>query len=129
MGSHAALIAKLEAGEASRALSDEVLVAMGWTTHTGWNDEINWVSPDGNEHGNDADSRPDPAHNLQDALDLVTIFHAYIDMTIEPEMEGCDRVCLAIIRIDADTRFSGTSTTPALALCVANLKALETGDG
>ena len=125
-----ALIEKLEkAKEGSPVLSYEFLLALGWTQDRcpNWKaGRLEWKKPGGAWAGPRA---PYPTEHLQDALNLVTIFHAYIDMTIEPEREGCDRVCLAIIRVDNDIRFSGTSTTPALALCVANLKALEAGDG
>lgn len=69
---NAALIARLEkAKEGTRALSDEVLRASGWTTQPGWNDGTNWISPDGSEHGDSADSRPDPTTSLDDAVALV----------------------------------------------------------
>ncbi len=127
MGSHAALVAKLEsAKEGSGKLSCAVLVALGYKYHWRWNGG-RWIAPDGSECR--IIPQPDPSHDLQDALNLVQLFHSYIDMTIEPEMEGCDRVCLAIIRVDADTRFSSTAATPALALSAANVKAAEAGDG
>ncbi len=127
---NAALVAKLEqAQEGSRALSDEVLLALGWTTQPGWDEGTNWISPEGNEHGDSADSRPDPTCSQGDAVDVVPVFHAYVELHIEPIIDGCDRVCMAQIRIDNDTRHVGTSATPALALSAANVKAVEAGDG
>ena len=71
MGSHAALIAELEsAQEGSRALSDEVLLALGWKR-----EQVSlsppglhsWKMPDGTW----AEGLPDPTRDLQDIVDLV----------------------------------------------------------
>ena len=111
------LIAELEAAkEGSRELNARVATAV-----TG----IHRVWPGGSPYSAGPDALPYTT-SLDAALTLVPEC-SYIDMTIEPVREDCDRVCLAIIRIDNDTRFSGTSTTPALALTVAALKARDHG--
>ena len=127
------LIAELEqAKEGSRELSDKVLLACGWRYEkiadgVGFSgkprQQDTWIDPTGVPWTRSVKSkRPSPTESLDDAMTLV-LECSYIDMTIEPVREDCDRVCLAVIRIDNDTRFSGTSTTPALTLCIAALKA------
>ncbi len=128
MGSHAALIAELEkAEEGTRALSDEVLLALGWkrkhAVFPGGARSVGmmWIPPD--TPGIALPDAPHPTGNLQDILD-VTVVCSYIELHIELPMDGCDTVCTAIIRIDNETRHVGTSSTPALALSAANVKAV-----
>lgn len=61
------LISRLEAAtEGSRELSDECLLAMGWTYKPDWCGHA-WRSPDESWVG--FDKRPDPTRNVQDAID------------------------------------------------------------
>ena len=112
------LIARLEAAtEGSRELSDECLLAVGWKDagkHLG-----QWVRPDGSRlYKSDA---PDPSQNAQDAIDHVV-----------PEgWTGGGRLC-------GGPRFPmellgpvkgmalAVGNTPALALCIASLRAHAT---
>ena len=126
MGSLAALIAALErAEEGSRELSDEVLLALGWGTRLEFTREV-WVAPSGDS----SKHRSDPTRNLQGAVDLVP--------------EGMDWWEVGKVR---DKPFMGRGThraaigkwgepehyqhamSPALALCVAILRAVEAKDG
>lgn len=128
---NAALIEKLEkAKEGSRAMSDEVLVKFGWTTHLGWNDETNWVSPDGSEHGDNADSRPDPTRNLQDIRDEVKRrgYQYAIQTFDESEALNPGGAQASINKAGMSEYQSAEAKTDCNALSIALLKALEAGE-
>lgn len=117
------LIARLEAAtEGSRELSDEVLVALGWThdtaTHTS-------CAPDGTRYGYDTPySRPPhPTRSADDALGLPMgewrVVHAYWS-------EGKAHFTFGRPIPEGETRtiwVDGVSHTPALAYCAAILRA------
>ena len=121
MGSHAALISELEAAkEGSRALSDEVLTACDAWERTAVGEIF-----------------PDPTGNLQDAVDLVP--EGWGGCRVIEERTGRGRAFIG----PAGAAPSGQAwagyevkngepiniATPALALSIAILKAMETADG
>ena len=118
---NAALISELvDAKEPSRALSDEVLLALGWTCRNGrWCRD--WDAP-GKPYLRAR--RYHPTGNLKDIADLVpegewwSLSVNLDDREIcEAEVGGCS----------GDNQ--GLAPTPALALSISILKAMETEDG
>ena len=123
---NAALIARLEkAEEGSRALSDEVLVALGWTrsskatvAYTSGGDRRvdGWGDPSGVWYGLSANSRPDPTENLQDTVDLVPDGHPWT----------LDSIGIVEMGTTTGKPVEGIATTLAVAMCIAILRAMET---
>lgn len=69
---NAALIARLKAEGGSRALSDRVLLALGWKTGLGTHvDRDKWHPPPDSLHLGVGIWRPDPTRDLQAAVALV----------------------------------------------------------
>lgn len=117
-------LAALEAApEPTWTLSDMVRDALGWTTgyHPG-NPSLLWMSPAG-KHFITA-RRPHVTADLQACIDHVVpegwrVTHAYWDH---------ERATL-VLGSGPHRWFEGKSTTPALALCIASLKAEGQADG
>ncbi len=117
----APLISRLvEAKEGSRALSDEVLEALGYKMFQDWNG-WGWIAPDGTKHS--PGLRFDPTRSLDDAVELVPegwfwsvsdIGEAWIGTHLGPNQP---------------IKYEGKGATPALALVMAILKAMETEGG
>ena len=116
---NAPLISRLEeAKEGSRELSNMILLALGWRERGGRARFLTHfaVSPDGAEIP--WGDHPDPSRNLQAAVDLV------------PEGLPWDMESAGIVEMGTDNGpVEGIAATPALALCVAIIKAMEAGDG
>ena len=139
------LIERLEAGPGSRELSDECLLAVGWTIdhmkdrrHKSGG-YVLWYPPTGYV-GYDKATRPDPSQNLQDTLDWMV--PEGWEFTLNVSKKG-SVVCLCS-HWDDDTapvfwsnradesergklykRRIGLSPTPALAASAASLRARE----
>ena len=113
-----ALITKLEAAtEGSRALSDEVLLTCGWQ-RSNHQDRRScyWTSPDGRTHSR----RPDPTRSLDDAVTLVPegwLWSVGVQNTHKRTGPSA-----FIWKPDVKAQFI-EAATPALALCIAALKA------
>ena len=123
-----ALIAKLEkAPEGSRALSDEVLLALGWTQYRmpNWKaGRLAWKKPDGRGAGPEA---ADPTRNLQDVVDLVPegwfwrvgVYSNRRPSAIITKADGVP---------PTKWSYAPDAATPTLALCIAILRAMEAAD-
>ena len=112
MGSHAALIARLEkAKEGNRELSDQVLLALGLTGKDGLRRK-DW---DARGKAYLYTRRYDPTRNLQDAVDLVPEGRWW---SVGSSQTGF------VVCLDNRTD-SEYGKTPALAFCVAILRAVE----
>ena len=118
------LIKRLEeATEGSRDLSDECLLAVGWTPG---NDATKWWF---NPITQEWDHPPSPSENVQDAIDWMVPEgweFARLWSAANPKDRpwfGCD------MRMDEPYKIikSLGAATPALALCIAALKARESG--
>lgn len=131
---NAALIAKLEsAKEGSRALSDEVLEALGYKVMREWNG-WRWLKPGGNRV-----QTFDPTRNLQDAVDLVPEGTSWsVEFEREnsfPHLEGRGWTettrYMGVLenRVEPQFPYEEFGATPALALVIAILKAVEAKDG
>ncbi|KKK62212.1 hypothetical protein LCGC14_3006570, partial [marine sediment metagenome] len=119
MGSNAVLIAELEqAKEGSRALSDRVLLALGYSLKTR---TLEWYTPAGVVIGHNSDwsRRPDPSRNLQCAVDLVPEGHPWT----------LDSIGIVEMGTTTGKPVEGIAATRAIAMCIAILKAMEAGDG
>ena len=106
------LIARLEeATEGSRELSDECLLAVGFAPVP---DALTmWTYPNG-DYAVTAEL-PDPSQNVQDAIDWMV-------------PEGCPWEMKSVGMVEMGTErgpVEGIAATPALALCVASLKARQ----
>lgn len=123
-----ALIARLEAAtEGSRELGEAVYLACGWTkTQTGyWLGPIyHWGSPDGKiTFAHDDFYQHDPTTSIDAALTLVPAHHMW-------EVRhgiGC-RAVVWTLEQDYDGHsvpVGNTMDQPALALCIASLKARQ----
>ena len=108
------LIAKLEAAkDGSWELGDEVLLACGWKTTANFdpaNPHPYWIRPDGVNVGI---NQPDPTTSLDAALTLVPDSYQW---------SVTDWRVKAYAQIGA-TISSAEAAAPALALCIAALKA------
>ena len=115
MSDHAKLIADLErASKRSRELDNRIEQLMSFPKPTNPDEVVGYP--------------PHYTCSLDDALTLVPEC-SYVNLHIELLKKDCDRVCMTEVRIDDKTRFAGIAHTPALALCIAALKAREAGDG
>lgn len=104
------LAARLEAAtEGSRELSDEVLVACGWTVDPG----LFWRKPDGWHCHDDA---PDPTRSVDDSIALIGERRWYIAASARDDMGGY------FVQVGKPTAHAAT---PALALCAAIVKGVE----
>ena len=118
MGSHAALIARLEKSEeGSRALSKGVLRALGYRITA---DGKGWMAEDGSR----ISQKSDPSRNLQDAVDLVPSKWGWsIEDTggglvyLKKKIPG-EHGHLILAEIDGGRR------SPPLGMCIAVLKAV-----
>lgn len=117
------ILSQLErATEGSREISDGVLLVCGWKHRQSDFSEV-WEAPDGKRYDYEDSpglkvrpfpDRPDPSRNLQDAVSLVPEGREW---SVTYLWEGrCGATCG---RYHAD--FKGE--TPALALCIAIIKA------
>lgn len=125
-----ALIARLEAAEAgSRELGHEVLMALGWRRSVVghfYGPLYQWSSPDFSPHliSGDEDKLPNPVLSLDAALALAeSVLPGWpVGMwTTKQYAVG------SVLREDGGA-FDATSPTPALALCIAILRAKQ-GEG
>ncbi len=122
---NAPLISRLvEAKEGTRELSDEVLKVFGWNTiEAGPRGPATtkWLRPDNTGF---VENRPDPTRNLQDAVALVP---EGWNITIEiASFQNAAWLNKAGESVKSDY---GTNRAPALSLCIAILKAMETEGG
>ena len=111
------LAKRLEAGPGSRKLSDECLLAVGWPEYKIIPGNVRYVQ-----------DRPDPSQNLQDAVTWMV--PPGWEWQLEWEIDSDDESGVARVEIGDPMRgLAGEAPTPALALCIAALKAMETTDG
>lgn len=137
------LIAELErAEEGSRELSDKALLASGWTygpyQYSGKSFSTSgegWIKPGGEPWMLGADSRPDPTRNLQDALGLVNGAWWEVRQTHSADSPirhfgGNEGMFSARVgNAWGEPGHLGKHNKPALALCIACLKAREAENG
>jgi hypothetical protein len=143
------LITKLEAAtEGSRELSDEVLLACGWVREGTRDPRLDcWRDPQGNvyDHWNDPHGRatqvvprPSPTESIDAALTLVPDDWGYVSVSMlrggssEAFMLEKDYSPPGDGHIDDEWSQwleKAFHTSPALAICIAALKAIEAGDG
>jgi hypothetical protein len=124
------LIERLERGPGSRELSDECLLAVGWTTAEvylgGGLHGTRWYAPNGSSFG---DNRPDPSQNLQDALDLMKPEGWSVKAYIHDDISHMSVYRLGevknLARDIAGGPHDGDAATPALGLSAASLRAGE----
>lgn len=124
-----ALIEELQAGPGSRELSDRVLLALGWrkVLRDAADDDPNQhpvtilFSPENQGYGVNTNyhwtgrQRPDPSRNLQDAVDLVPE-----GMLFAVGLSEDGPYCQWEVHNHCD---DGLAPTPALAICIAIIKA------
>ena len=132
MVTNAALIAKLAAAkEPSRALSDEVLKALGYKVMRDWNG-WRWLKPGGN-----LVQTFDPTGNLQDIAELVpegyrwSVFY-HPDKGIAAEVYAVEETEPHAVDANKFGQVNGLRGNVATALSAALLKTMETegaGDG
>lgn len=124
------LIERLERSAGpDRELANDVLFACGWTAHEtsiGPSRHVVWESPDG--HGFEDGDQPDPTASIDAALTLVpegcrwTVFHPAYDQGIYQDGKaGAD--IHSPRSSGGGPRWKGFGATPAIALCIAALKA------
>ena len=126
---NAALIAKLEqAQEGSRVLSEEVLLALGWAIRVSDKSPhfVYWIKPGGGEFS--SDNRPEPTQNLQDATGLLAPDFWWVVSGGAQKTTGAPDAHVGCRGRQIYSQ-NGKATTPALALSIAILKAVEAGDG
>ena len=108
------LLSRLEqAKEGTRELSDEVLLALGWRIGE---PRRAWAP---NREFYFSDQIPDPSRNLQDGVDLVPEGHPWT----------LDSIGIVEMGTTTGKPVEGIAPTLALALVIAIIKAMETGDG
>ena len=111
---HTDLITALQAGPGNRELSDQVLVAFGWTYGIRPLDGAKyWWKPPVGDYPNDI---PDPTQSIDDALALMP---KGCKWTLDDENR-----CL-VWPVRQPRSFGDSASTPALAICIAILKAKE----
>lgn len=123
------LISRLEtAAEGSRELSDEVLLALGWSDN---DDEIEgyWIPPEGGRWG-DRGERPDPTRSIDDALGLMLdgwwVHHIHEARDIETWRANYRfnaKICPP--KNLTSPAFPSNGSTIPLAVCAALLRAKE----
>ena len=114
------LIKDLEtAPSGSRELSDRVLLACGWRRQRPMEGAVSWVwfRPDGEKHNGKS---PDPTRNLQDAVDWVVPEGVEWRVQMALGTKSQPEIGFAIVG-----ECGRTGSTPALALCIAALRAKE----
>lgn len=125
------LMAQLEAArEGSRELSDQVLLAVGWFVDTmtvqgcGVKEVEIWCCPDGAGAGSyETARRPNPTRNVQDAIDCVV--PAKCSWEVRENKFTNEGHAWVYDPNDNELRTYGKSTVPALAFCIACLRAQE----
>ena len=127
MTDHTALVSTLKAAtEGSRELSDEVLLAHGWTTEEGW-----WWGPHGEELTPEtAAERPDPTRSIDDGVALVPEGRGWSIVNLGarwPKPNSCYHASVDLPRAPAPAPMAvgGEAAIPALALSIAALRAQE----
>lgn len=118
------IISRLEALTGpSRELGDEVLRAYGWTTPTGggWPNDRFWSQPNGQTYGG-VGERPDPTASVDAALALLP------DDSWEWNLAWNSGFGFAEVG-DPTLHMEGEHKTPAIALCIASLRAREADRG
>ena len=125
------LLAKLEsAGEGSRELSDECLLAVGWVLRDDGRSLACWHGPNGQEFY-PCDFVPDPSRNVQDAIDwMVPESLSYSlgapDWSCTGKNDESSSAAWANIFKGRDGEWNtANAANPALALCIASLRARE----
>ena len=119
------LAKRLEAGPGSRKLSDECLLAVGWTYEPKWRAHA-WRSPGAKWTG--FHDRPDPSQNLQDAVNWMVPkeWTAWrVDSRSRKQRFMAELSRLAPGDDSQEVYEVGHAGTPALALCAAGLRAFE----
>ena len=122
---NADLITTLQTGPGSRELSDQVLVALGWTTKLNWNGMV-FSSPDMLQVGT-----PDPTQSIDDALALVPegrsweVLYSGSEMRCDFELASPPGAAMTKKGLIALEGAKGSGPTLALAICIAILKAKE----
>jgi len=111
---HTKLIAELEAGPGSREMGDRCLLAVGWSVQWRYQTAEVWCPPGG---GDDdwVFAAPNPTTSLGAAIRWMVPEGARWDVQQ-------DRTCAWA---SVDGAMSQHKTSPALALCIASLRARE----
>lgn len=124
------LIARLEAAEGpDRELADEVLLACGWERSVGATtnpDIVFWKAPDSDEyHAEGSDWPGDPTASIDAALTLVPEkYDITITQASGPRRSDWFATCTERDEFARTiTHKARDAATPALALCIAALKA------
>lgn len=126
----AGLIAELEqASEGNRELSDKVLLATGWRiTSVGYYMGPMYHWSNGVESYPE-EERPSPTESLDVAMNLVPEYHYVGIACLWPGKPNCRiEVYTVIEQEDVEVGRNENLTTPALALCIAALRAHEALD-
>jgi hypothetical protein len=121
------LIERLEKAEGpDRALGDEVLFACGWGCEEagfGPDTYLVWSTPDESDTFRDGD-QPNPTSSIDAALTLVPEGHDWLVSM------GVGEPALAAVALATSVRNSeAEAPSPAIALCIAALKAREAVSG
>lgn len=120
------LIAELEAApEGSRELSDKVLEACGWHHCTDGRlqrDQWQWLAPGKPPILVMGD--PDPTRSFDDALILVPA-GAHVSAQFDTPEKGCDTAASIVLSYGEKRLGGGGHYTPALATCIAALRARQ----
>ncbi len=117
------LIEKLrQAKSPSRELGDEVLLACGWKGYDPQGSGIlvsHWTDP--NKKSWPTKFRPNPTEDINAAMELVS---KWADIELYISVWGTDYSVTAVDIIDHTDKIlgRGTSTTPAIAICLAVLE-------
>ena len=120
------LIERLTAAkEGTRELSDEVLLARGWTITKDRGPQALYISP-GNDPPVYQVYAPDPTRSLDDWKRWCVPEGLTWGVSNRRSGEG---VWTATIEKDSYYEFYSRALTPALALCIAGMKAREAGSG
>ncbi len=128
------LIAELEAAtEGSRELDDEIFLAIHPDQGTFSEDGEYWYAMDLDEDGGPWALLPNYTTSLEAALTLVSS-GAHVSAQFDTPEKGCDTAASIVLSYGEKRLGGGGHYTPALAVCIAALKArpsaaAEVGDG
>ena len=114
------LIARLEAApHGSRGLSDEALLAVGWTI----GGLARWVAPDGTKFT--PVMRPDPSRSVDDALKWMVPEGWWWVLNSGLSQHGVATALLGQEGAGMGNQIEARGHSPALAITIASLEALE----
>ena len=122
------LIARLEASPAgSRALSDEALLAVGFVR---WGDPahpltVKWRAPNGTEFA--GGNQPDPSRSIDDALKWMVPEGWWWVLNSGLSQHGVATALLGQEGAGMGNQIEARGHSPALAITIASLNALEAG--